>query len=230
MASAASAPAAVGKVGCESLARRLPRVGQRLPVSVALATPCGHFLVERNGLVVRAQPTPLPVPAGASWYPDLTWYRVVRGHLLVGIRHRLIWRSARPLATRFNVGAIELGQRRIAFSLFYGSASRLFVARLGGAERSVGRGETPIGWTHSGDLVAVRYRALRPGFRPESLVLLALSGRPLRRIAPNVWDWAWAGKRRVLYLLARGRIKRFDGSSLVPLASLDTPESVRDRR
>jgi hypothetical protein len=215
-----AAPTAEAKVGCESLAHRVPRLDEHLPVAIAVATPCGDFLVERSGVVVRSRPASRPVPAGAGWYPDLTWYRVVRGHLLIGVRHRFLWRSARPLATRFNLGAIERGTGEVAFSLFYGSASKLFVARFGGAEHFVGRGETPVGWTRSGDLLAVRYQQLRPGYRQESLVLLAPSGRLLRRIAVDVWDWAWVGNGRVLYLLAHGRVERFDGSSLIPLASL----------
>jgi hypothetical protein len=217
-----AAPSAESKVGCESLAHRLPHLEARLPVAIAVATPCGHFLVERSGAVVRSRPAPRPVPAGAGWYPDLTWYRFVRGHLLIGVRHRFLWRSARPLATRYNLGAIERGSDEVAFSLFYGSASKLFVARFGGAERLVGRGETPIGWTRSGDLVAVRYQQLPSGHRPESLVLLARSGRLLHNIAVDVWDWTWAQNRSVLYLLAHGRVERFDGSSLVALASLDS--------
>ncbi|MHB8469521.1 MAG: hypothetical protein ACYDCH_07200 [Gaiellaceae bacterium] len=220
LAAALFAPPALGKVGCESLAQRLPRLRQRLPVEIVVSTPCGRFLIGRDGVVERSRPMPRPVPAGASWSPDLTWYRVVRGQLQVGERQRLLWRSARPVATRFDVGAIALGNRRLAFSLFYGSASKLFVARFGGRERFVGRGETPIGWTRSGDLVAVRFRAAGTSYRQEALVLLAPSGRFLRRIAPDVWDWAWAGRRKVLYLLARGQVERFDGGSLVPLGSL----------
>jgi hypothetical protein len=220
---AVAARTADGKAGCGSLAHRLPRFEQRLPVAIAVTTPCGWFLVERSGAVLRSRPAPPPVPAGAGWYPaDLTWYRVVRGHLLIGVRHRFLWRSARPLATRYDLGAIARGPGRIAFSLLDGSASRLFVARLRGSEQLVGRGETPIGWTRSGDLVAARFRQLRSEDRAVSRwILLAPSGRLLRRIADDVGDWAWAEHRRALYLLAHRRVERFDGSSLVPLASLD---------
>jgi hypothetical protein len=221
---ALAVPMAESKVGCESLAHRLPHLKGRLPVAIAVATPCGQFLVERSGAVVRSRPPPRPVPVGAGWYPaDLTWYRVVRGHLLIGVRHRFLWRSARPLATRYNVGAIVRGHGRIAFSLFYenGSASKLFVARLGNAEQLIGRGETPIGWTSTGDLVAARFQQLRAEDRAVSRwVLLAPSGRRLRRIAVDVSDWGWAENQRVLYLIARGQVERFDGSSLVALASL----------
>jgi Putative transposase of IS4/5 family (DUF4096) len=210
-----AAPSAESKVGCESLAHRLPHLEARLPVAIAVATPCGHFLVERSGAVVRSRPAPRPVPAGAGWYPDLTWYRFVRGHLLIGVRHRLLWRSTHPLATRYNLGAIERAADEVAFSLFYGSASKLFVARFGGVERLVGRGETPIGWTRTGDLIAVRYQQLPSGHRPESLVLLAPSGQLLHRIAVDVWDWAWAKNRSVLLSSLEGmpmRAKPWDVS------------------
>lgn len=218
-----AASTAEGKVGCGAVAHRLPQLGEHLPVAIAVATPCGHFLVERSGEVARSRSAPRPVPAGAGWYPDLTWYRVVRGHLLIGVRHHFLWRSAQPLVTRYNLGAIVRGSGELAFSLFFenGAASKLFVARYGGTEHLVGRGETPIGWTRKGDLIAVRYQQLPSLHRPESLVLLTPSGRLLRRIAVDVWDWAWAENRSVLYLLAHGRVERFDGSSLVPLASLN---------
>jgi hypothetical protein len=212
--------AADAKVGCESLAHRLPRVHARLPAPVGVTTPCGHFVLSENGTVARSRPTPRPVPAGASWYPaDLTWYRVVRGHVVIGVRRRLLWRSRRPLATRFDVSAVVRGHDTVAFSLFYGAASELFVARLDGREHFVGRGETPIGWTRSGDLVVARLRA---GNRPESLVLLAPSGRLLRPVAVDAEDWAWAEEPRVLYLLVHRRVERFDGGSVVRFASLDS--------
>ena len=62
----AFAPAAAGTVGCESLAHRLPRLGQPLPVALSVSTPCGHFLIAHSGAVVRSRPAPRPVPAGAS--------------------------------------------------------------------------------------------------------------------------------------------------------------------
>ena len=63
--------------------------------------------------MARSRPAPRPVPGDAGWYPaDLTWYRVARGHLLIRVRHRFLWRSSRPLAVRSDVGAIVRGNDR----------------------------------------------------------------------------------------------------------------------
>jgi hypothetical protein len=89
----------------------------------------------------------LSVPARSSWFLDLTCYLVEHGRLVVGHRHRLLWRSRGRFgpARGHGLRAVTLSRTRVAFSFFAARTPTLYLARLDGAEAPVARGETPLG-------------------------------------------------------------------------------------
>jgi hypothetical protein len=62
------------------------------------------------------------VPGGTSYWADLTWTRLARGHLLVGRRHQQLWRSQRtyPHTYPANIGLVVLRRHELAFSYYRG--------------------------------------------------------------------------------------------------------------
>lgn len=86
------------------------------------------------------------------------------------------------------------------------------MARSGGAERAVARGETPIGWTAGGSLVTWG--------RAGSLRVRDSDGRLLRTLAGSVYTFVFDPSRHTLFFLANGRLERFDGRGLRSLLRL----------
>ncbi len=107
-------------------------------------------------------------------------------------------------------------QGRVAFSFAVPPAGwrrpTLYVARSGGAERVVARGETPIGWTAGGSLVTWGHAG--------SLRVRDSDGQLLRRLAGSVFTFVFDPGSRALFFLANGRLERFDGRGLHVLLRL----------
>jgi hypothetical protein len=186
-----------------------------LPAAVVLTTDCGRYQVTPNGRVRFLGGRLVPVPARSSWYMDLTWYRIENGRLLVGRRHRLVWRSqGRFVAARGEgVGAIALSPTRVAFSFFTGRTPTLYLARLDGAEEQIARGETPLGWTRTGALLTLSSRG-------EVIRVRSASGRLQRTLSGDVFNFVFDRLGGALVYVAHGTLERFDGGRVRVLARL----------
>jgi len=207
--SAAAAPGALAGASCASA---VPVGTVRLPAPIVVTTDCGRYRFDRSGAVRFLRGLALPVPAGASYYLDLTWYRLRGGHLVVGHRQRTLWRSRGIFRGRFvDVGAVASSRAAVAYSVFHGRRQSLFVARLGRAEQLVAGGETPLGFTAAGGLIGQRRWTL--------LLRSSSQWRPSRvigRVSRVVFDHS----TRTVYFVRRGRLERFDGVRIANLAAL----------
>lgn len=189
-----------------------------LPAPVVATTSCGRFEIGTGGGVRRLGPKQLPVPAGVNWYQDLSWYRLDRGHLVVGRGLRTSWRShARyPMSRGSGVGAVAVWRGRVAFSFAAPPANwkrpTLYVALGGGRERAVAVAETPIGWTAVGSLITWG--------RPGSLRVRDMDGRLIRPLADDVYTFVFDPIWHALLFLANGRLESFDGRRLQLLVRL----------
>ena len=107
-------------------------------------------------------------------------------------------------------------QGRVAFSFAAPPAGwkrpTLYLARSGGAERAVARGETPIGWTSDGLLVTWG--------RAGSLRVRDGGGRLVRTLAGSVYTFVFDPGSHALFFLSNGRLERFDGRRLLSLLRL----------
>jgi hypothetical protein len=223
----ASASGAVSARACASSS--LLR-GPSLPAPVVATTSCGRFELGAGGRGRLLGPKSLPVPPGVNWYEDLSWYRLVRGHIVVGRGLRTEWRSQRayPLSRGSGVGAVSVWSNRVAFSFAAPPANwkrpTLYVARRGSAERAVAVGETPIGWTAAGALVTWSH--------PGSLRVRDGDGRLIRVLAADVYTFVFDPRSRALLFLAHGRLERFDGHRLrtivrLKAVGLSTPLTIQ---
>jgi len=177
-----------------------------------LQTSCGRFTVDTGGGIVQAGAS-RPVPAGAAWWPDGRWSKLVRGHLLVGRWHETLWRSHGTFRSAFQVGAVVFGANLLAFSYGYGPHGKLYVARLDGSERHVATGEDPLAWTETGRLLTLSTRGGRL-FARES------DGSDRRTLAAHVSMLATSPADGTLFFLERGRLMNTNGSRPVALASV----------
>jgi hypothetical protein len=210
--SASDADGAGLSARCRSAVAKAPA---GLPAPVVLTTDCGRYRIAPNGRVHFIGPRRLPVPAGSSWFMDLTWYRVERGHLVVGRRHESLWRSRGRFvpARGEGVGAVALARGRVAFSFFAGKTPTLYLARLGGAENPVAHGETPLGWTQSGSLLTLSARG-------GAIRVRAASGRLERILAHGIYNFAFDHATGTIVYVAHGTLERFDGRRVRTLAHL----------
>src|SRR5437667_198875 len=178
----------------------MPARAARLPAPIVVTTDCGRFRIDERGRVSFHHGFALPVPAGTSYYMDLTWYRLRGGHLIIGHRKRTLWHSRARFRGRYvDIGAVASSRAAVAFSIFHGRRQSLFVARQGQAERLVATGETPLGFTSRGVLISLRRWTLLlrggPDWRPRRLI----------RGATNVvFDHA----AQAVYFVAGGRLGR----------------------
>ncbi|HZD87651.1 MAG TPA: hypothetical protein VE088_06565 [Gaiellaceae bacterium] len=186
-------------------------VAPSLPAAVTVRTSCGAFRIGRDGRVERISPDPQPVPRGTGWWPSTgVWARTVRGRLVVGRWRRTLWHSSRRYPRDGDVGGIVLDGDIVAFS--YGSrASRLYVARLGGRERLVARGEIPLGRTRDGFYT----RRVRGG----RLLLRRSDGSLHAPIAHGVGTYA-TGPAGTLLFVAHDGLFRARGAHVYRIADL----------
>lgn len=142
---------------------------------------------------------------------DFTWYGVVHGHLLIGRGMKRLWRShdTYPGGRRVDIEGIALGRRGLAFTLFRGRGSFLFIARYGGREHRVAGGEWPLAFTRSG-LVTWRERGK---------TLLLRRGRTVRFLAHAIEPQVDRESHMVVFR-SRGELFAFDGVRIRDLASL----------
>jgi hypothetical protein len=180
-----------------------------LPWPVALQTSCGRFVVNSDGAVAM-HPRTSPVPAGTTvWWPgDDRWVKFADGHLVAGRADVTLWRSHGTFRSHYDV-QLALTNDRLAFS--YGLRGAMYVARLDGAERRVGEGETPISWT-GGRLVTLSWRG-------GQLFSRASEGNDRRLLAGHVSTLA-PSEEGLVYFFARGRLMVTEGQRPASLARL----------
>jgi len=215
VAIAALVAAGVGRAGVAVSCRHaVAAAPSGLPGAVVVTTSCGRYEVSASRVRYLGSRR-LPVPAGSSWFMDLTWYRIEHGHLLIGRSHRSLWRSeGRFAAVRGeSVGAVTLSSSRVAFSFFTGRTPTLYLSRLDGAEELVTRGETPLGWTGAGSLVTLSMRG-------SVLRVRSPDGRLQRTLAGSVYNFAFDRAHGALVYVANGTLERFDGDRVKVLARL----------
>jgi hypothetical protein len=203
---------ATGPAGATSCERPLQAAPAQLPAAIVVATDCGRYRFDRRGRVDFRRGFALPVPPGANYYMDLTWYRIRGGRLTIGHRLRTLWRSEARFRQRYvGMGAVASSRRAVAFSTFHGRRQSLFVARPGQAARFVASDETPLGFSGSGALVSQRRSTL-----------LLRDGRDwrARRLISGASDVVFDHGAHAVYFLARGRLERFDGARITQLATL----------
>jgi hypothetical protein len=179
---------------------------------VTITTGCGSFRIGRDGSLRRMSTDPSPVPQGVSWWPYTgVWDKLADGHLIVGRWQKRLWRSSGSFNVAYEVGAIAVGACALAFS--YGDrVPQLYLARLGGRERRIARGEYPLGWTRGG----LYTRAGRGG----ELVLRSVGGALQETLARQVYTYAYDRASGSLYFIAHGDLVRAEGAVQRRIASL----------
>ncbi len=147
---------------------------------------------------------------------DLTWYGLVRRHLLIGRGMKRLWRShdAYPGPRSGDVGAIALGRHALAFNFSEGRKSRLFLAPYGGRELVIAAGEIPLEFTGSGALVTWRERG-------GALFLRSENGRLIRRLAVRAIEPQVERESRMVLFRSAGHLFAFDGVRVRSLGALD---------
>jgi hypothetical protein len=209
---AGSEPGRAVDGGC---APALPREPAGLPAPVLVTTGCGRFRLEPNGGVVYEGPGTSPVPPEAlSYWMDFTWFGVANDHLLVGRGLSRLWRShdTYPGTYPGDVGAVALGRTGLALSYVKSRRSSLYLAGYGEAERVIARGETPVTFTGSGDLVTWRARG-------KALLLRDGSGHFERRLAVRAMDPQVDRESGMVLFRVRNRLVVFDGLSVRDLVT-----------
>ncbi len=154
-------------------ARRAACRGQPRPAPIGITTGWGSYLIASDGRVSRAADPPTVRPPGAIWFPASgTWYMLERGHLVVGLGSRRLWRSQETFTSRFQLGVIVAGPDAVALQ----HGHKLWVAPRGGIERPVSTRELPLGWT-TGGLYTYRYQDHALLLRSDTGALVKVIGR-----------------------------------------------------
>jgi hypothetical protein len=186
-------------------AQALPR-GVKVPAPIVVTTRCGRFRLQARGWVVYKGARTLPVPKGSNYFPDLTWYRLSRGrHLLIGRGLEQLWRSHRryPAGRRGYVGGVVLGVRKLSFNY----SGRLYVARYGGREHLVARGEVPVALL-SGQLLSWRVHGFALVLRGAGTV-----------VVPHAVEPRWDREAGMVVFRTGRRLRAFDGRRVRLLAN-----------
>lgn len=180
----------------------------RLPAPITITT--GHITarIGRDGRITRV-PNPRPlVPMAADWFPGTgTWYAIQRKHLVVGRGPATLWRSRGLFPSRWR-GVVAAGRQGVAFSYH----QRLYVARLGGAERPVARGEGAQGWTRGGIYTY--------GGRGNAVRLRSVTGRLIATVARRPAEHVYDSANGSFYMIIRGALLRARGARAQRVASL----------
>jgi hypothetical protein len=208
---AITASAASPSGTADACAATLPAAPMGLPWPVVLQTNCGRFTVDTDGRVAVQPGASRPVPAGAAWSPiDGRWWKVDRGHLLVGTWHETLWRLHGTFRSAFEVGGLVFAQNVVAFSYGYGPHEKLFVAPLDGREHLVATGEAPLAFTATGRLLTL-------GSRGGRIYARQTAGSGRRPLADHVSTLATAPDG-TLFFLERDRLLSTNGSRPALLA------------
>jgi hypothetical protein len=201
--------ASAGENGCVT---RPPSARAVLPAAITIATVCGRYRIARDGRVRLVSADSSPIPRSAAWWPGTgVWDRIEHGRLVIGRWQTQLWRSHGRFPLSYDIGAIAVGPRALAFS--YGNRRLdLYFARLGGRERRIAAGEYPVGWTLGG--VFTRRDA---GGR---LLLRGGNGAVRETVARHVYRYAYDQTDGSVYFIARGGVVRAQGRRQERLASL----------
>jgi hypothetical protein len=191
---------------------RLPSAGAALPAAITITTSCGRVRVGNDGRVSLVSADPSPVPRGAALWPNTgVWDRIDHGHLVVGRWRARLWRSHARFPHFWALGAIAVGPHTLAFS--YGNRRMdLYVARLGGRERLVSRGEYPLGWTLGGF-----FTRRDAGGR---LLLRSDMGVLREALAPHAYPYVYNAAAGSLLYLAHGTLVLARGGRQARLTTL----------
>jgi hypothetical protein len=132
---------------------------------------------------------------------------------------RQLWRSQIRFSATYpgNVGDVVLGPRQLAFNLYanFSKPPRLYVAGYKARERLVARGETPLEFLGSGELVTWRDRS-------RTLVLRTAAARFERLLARHAVDPLVDRQSGMVLFRAGDDLRAFDGHGLRELANLRT--------
>ena len=183
--------------------------GEPGPPAIGITTGWGSYLIASGGRVSRAADPPTLRPPAAIWFPASgTWYMLERGHLVVGLASRRLWRSRGTFASRFQLGVIVAGAPGVAFQHDH----KLWLAPTGGVERPVATRELPLGWT-TGGLYTYRYQDHALLLRRDTGALVKVIGRRPLGSDYQVQDGT-------LYFISGGELISARGAQVRRLASL----------
>ena len=111
------------------------------------------------------------------------------------------------------MGDIVLGRGSLAFSFYRGRTPRLYVARYAQHEFPIARGETPLTFLRSGELLTRRGRG-------GAILLRAAGGAFERLVAPRSGFPVVDQRRGVVAFRAGGRLFLVESGAIHPLGSL----------
>lgn len=202
----------LGKSATHGCGDPLPCVGVSLPEPITIgAGRVGRsvtYRIGRDGSVRRIANPQSPFPPDTSWFPGTgTWYTIQHGHLIVGRERKPLWRSHAKIATN-QLGVIAAGSHEVAFQHDH----KLYLARLGHAERAIAQRELPLGWT-AGGLFTYRYQG-------QQLVLRSDSGALMKVIARRPLGSDYSVTNGTLYFITRGVLMSAHGTRVMQLGSL----------
>jgi len=201
-----AAPAHAG-THCDTQGPRGP-VG--LPDTILVKGACGTFAFRPDGVADLVHPRPW----APSWAPgalaradERTYIAHPRRHLELLRDAEVLWRSR--LAHGSDNVVVHGGA--IGFTAYERPAPDVWVARVGGPERLVGRGEDLQGWAHAGGFFTQR------GF---DVRVRAADGRLLRRLGSVRWTAYERKTQSLLAISTSNRLLRTDGRRWTTLADL----------
>jgi hypothetical protein len=203
------APGAVDGNATGACARRGACAGGPRPPAISITTGSVSYVIAPDGRVSRTANPRIQLPPAGAWFPGTgTWYILERGHLVVGLWDRRLWRSRGTFESRGELGVIVAGPHAVA----YQHDHQLWIARLGGVERPVAARELPLGWT-AGGLYTYRYGDRALLLRNDTGALVKVIGR-----LPLGSDYQMQDGN--LYFISGGALMRAHGARVRRLASV----------
>jgi hypothetical protein len=146
--------------------------------------------------------------SATAYFPGTgSWYEIEHGHLVVGRAGEPRWRSAGLFPSRLRLGVVAAGRLGVAFSYH----SWLYIAKRGGAERRVARGEGAVGWTADGVYTYGK-----------TLLLRSATGRRIGTVAHRPQEHAYDPATGRLYLVDGGDLIVAQGAHVHRVRSLKT--------